>query len=614
MRLKFALTLLFILMTGFLAAQTDIGPNTITTSNRLHGITASELAYEQNKVSINVPYELYVQLEQARQKEDFTEAERIQGEIEKYTPGIFKTQNNQSNGMTAVGPPSVPPFSPDWVSNDILIRAGKVGGYYSTDGNRRTIDLKYGKDGRLYLALCTDSTAGVTHYIYFYRSTNSGLTWTGVGGLQGAGTFSSVSMSVDRKGSVNDSIRISCYYTYGTGGDATDAGLYLFSFRPRLWNDDYRFHTLATPLTGRKYCYVSAVSDGWYYDASAYIGCVAGEYSNNGDSTKTMHLFRTTNWGLAHTGATLNGVYTGYQGDFYPSACFKRSQNVYSDSVYIAVERRFGTSDVDIRIFAATWTPSAPTEINYLTSATGVYRRPSLTVRQTQYSRPRQILVSYVKNGECLYSFSTNDGTTWSVDASLDPHSSDNGFFTCVTSDTLTTNACFAAVFTTSSDSVNVRRGFPGNMSNGELAYKINSVYSSGTTQPVIAIYRSNVLQMADVSYAGSGPTDCWFDAENLPTGIRNPIGSADKYDLEQNFPNPFNPKTSITFSIPKDEFVTLVVYDITGREAAKPVNERLNAGKYIIEFNAQKFSSGVYFYRINAGNFTSVRKMMLVK
>lgn len=85
-------------------------------------------------------------------------------------------------------------------------------------------------------------------------------------------------------------------------------------------------------------------------------------------------------------------------------------------------------------------------------------------------------------------------------------------------------------------------------------------------------------------------------------------------YELWQNFPNPFNPVTKINFSIPKNEFVSLKVYDITGRTVSTIINEYKPAGIYTAEFNAEKLSSGLYFYELKAGDFKSVRKMILIK
>lgn len=85
-------------------------------------------------------------------------------------------------------------------------------------------------------------------------------------------------------------------------------------------------------------------------------------------------------------------------------------------------------------------------------------------------------------------------------------------------------------------------------------------------------------------------------------------------FKLEQNYPNPFNPSTEISFSIPEDLHVTLKVYDLLGREAALLVNEDKTAGNHKITFEASGLSSGIYFYRIKAGNYTEVKRMMLLK
>jgi len=85
-------------------------------------------------------------------------------------------------------------------------------------------------------------------------------------------------------------------------------------------------------------------------------------------------------------------------------------------------------------------------------------------------------------------------------------------------------------------------------------------------------------------------------------------------YTLYQNYPNPFNPSTNIKFEIPKSSFVNLVVYDVLGREIAKLVNEKLNAGSYLIDWNASQYPSGMYFYKLTSGEFSEVKKMVLIK
>ncbi|RCK72084.1 MAG: Cell surface protein [Ignavibacteriae bacterium] len=87
-----------------------------------------------------------------------------------------------------------------------------------------------------------------------------------------------------------------------------------------------------------------------------------------------------------------------------------------------------------------------------------------------------------------------------------------------------------------------------------------------------------------------------------------------DKYLLSQNKPNPFNPVTTISYALPEPGFVTLKVYDVLGRELSTLVNEYREAGYYDISWDASSQPSGVYFYKLQSGNFTSVKKMLLMK
>ena len=85
-------------------------------------------------------------------------------------------------------------------------------------------------------------------------------------------------------------------------------------------------------------------------------------------------------------------------------------------------------------------------------------------------------------------------------------------------------------------------------------------------------------------------------------------------YVLYNNYPNPFNPNTSIEYAIPSNGFVSLIVYNMLGREISKLVNEQKSAGKYKVDFNAENLSSGIYFYKIKSGSFNQVKKMLLLK
>ncbi len=100
----------------------------------------------------------------------------------------------------------------------------------------------------------------------------------------------------------------------------------------------------------------------------------------------------------------------------------------------------------------------------------------------------------------------------------------------------------------------------------------------------------------------------------NLVSVGREPGVVPVKFSLYQNYPNPFNPVTHIKFDLPKDEFVKITLYDMLGREVQVITNEFRKAGSYELRFDAENLSSATYFYRIEAGNFTDTKKMILVK
>ena len=85
-------------------------------------------------------------------------------------------------------------------------------------------------------------------------------------------------------------------------------------------------------------------------------------------------------------------------------------------------------------------------------------------------------------------------------------------------------------------------------------------------------------------------------------------------YTISQNYPNPFNPITKIDFEIPENAKIILSIFDITGRLIATPVNGKKEAGYYSVDFDGSNLSSGVYFYKIEAGKYAAVKKMILLK
>lgn len=102
------------------------------------------------------------------------------------------------------------------------------------------------------------------------------------------------------------------------------------------------------------------------------------------------------------------------------------------------------------------------------------------------------------------------------------------------------------------------------------------------------------------------------FHTANLTTSVR--LIKPARYQITQNYPNPFNPTTNIQFDLPKESFVTLKVYNLLGQELATLVDEKRSAGRYQIQFNGASLPSGIYFYRLTAGDFVPTKKCLLLK
>ncbi|MEO8446217.1 MAG: S8/S53 family peptidase, partial [bacterium] len=101
----------------------------------------------------------------------------------------------------------------------------------------------------------------------------------------------------------------------------------------------------------------------------------------------------------------------------------------------------------------------------------------------------------------------------------------------------------------------------------------------------------------------------------SLTTDVSNNLtGLPETFSLSQNYPNPFNPVTIINYQLPVNSSVKIRIYDVLGKEVMTLVDQKLNAGKYSVEFNGNNLASGAYFYRLEAGEFTDIKRMILLK
>lgn len=214
-------------------------------------------------------------------------------------------------------------------------------------------------------------------------------------------------------------------------------------------------------------------------------------------------------------------------------------------------------------------------------------------------------------NSEIYYKRSQNGGISWNADIRL------------------TNNTAFSGVATTAvfDKALHVvwndeRDG------NYEIYYKLSTDGGNSWGIDTRLTNNPSYSEFAFLTISGRALHLAWRDYRDgnseiyykrNPTG--NPIGIINisseipqQFLLTQNYPNPFNPVTKIEFSVPDSEKIKLTVYDIQGRELEVLADQYLAAGVYKAEWDASMYSSGVYFYRIQAGGFTDLKKMILVK
>ena len=166
-------------------------------------------------------------------------------------------------------------------------------------------------------------------------------------------------------------------------------------------------------------------------------------------------------------------------------------------------------------------------------------------------------------------------------------------------------------------DSINVNSGAyivlaPYPSSGGTWSWSGCNV-SGSSRQQAFAAKQSCIITATYTNSCGSVSTQNFYLTVNT-TGVEKEGSAKIKFDLSQNFPNPFNPGTEIKYSIPQSGLITIKVFNLLGTEVAVLVNKEETAGEHTAEFDASNLPSGVYLYRIQSGNYSLTKKMILLK
>lgn len=138
-----------------------------------------------------------------------------------------------------------------------------------------------------------------------------------------------------------------------------------------------------------------------------------------------------------------------------------------------------------------------------------------------------------------------------------------------------------------------------GSIGVGNNAFRVGAVAANAASREIYVLATNVALS------AYSLPMDVSVDRDS---------DMAINFVLNQNYPNPFNPSTNISFELPTSQFVTLNVYNMLGQQVASIINENVSAGSHTVQFNATDLSSGIYIYRLQAGDFVQTKRMSLIK
>ncbi len=493
---------------------------------------------------------------------------------------------------------------PDWGSS-VKIFNGNVGS--SVPGNpnpfNRMLKIQTDTMGVLFVGFLSNTR----DTLYYYRTTNKGLNWTMIQAIYSGSSYRYQSFDF----AVTDTIggfKIGMVVSLVTVGSNYDGAVHYADMK----TDGTEFTPSAVflPPSGRGVIGPVICTDGYSYSPDFTYWFVAAQ---NCDASTGVTSFvpcaYTPDWGLTWVHDTARSSYNDYELDI----------DYKGDTIYVLLTNNLTTTNENLRLRylkLANW----GTNVSWSQYNPAGESFPEFNGCLAVNRKTSAMVVTYTtnesSNNNIKYSY-TADGNTW-VAHNILSNQGNNETKSYVYSSPQQAGK-FDVIFCSSGgtlDSIiyvnttNITSGFTNrtivtqsNLATNQIAPCVTSYMYNGTSEGV------------GVIYSGDGPTDVWYNGSDILTGWQKiSVEIPSDFILSQNYPNPFNPITKISFDLPKDEYVTLKVYDMTGKEVGSLINGNLNAGKYKVVFDAKQLTSGIYFYRIMAGNFSDVKKMILIK
>lgn len=503
---------------------------------------------------------------------------------------------------------NIPAYETDWNSGgDNVISPGGISSPTSGNptANNRMIRMTADSNGVLFVAFIEQGR----DTLIFYSSTDQGMHWTQInrvtagGGLKYQGFDIAVTDTNGGTGS-----KIGMVVSIVPTGDNYNGTVYYAD----MLSDGTGFapSLVEAPVGGYGRISPCIVTDGWNWSPGSTYWYVAYQSANTGSGVTTAAICALTpNWGSTWQYDTARATFNDYELDI--------NYNFGADSIYVLLTNNLTTTNPNLRL---RWTALG----NWGTNVSWKQFNPATTgdpefdgqfaVNRGNNNAVVTYTVTSGATNNVNYSYALTGYVPWSTGNPIVNQANDverASIFSLPQQD-----GSFRVAFVSqgaSFDTVIYYNTFSVGSGFGARQV-VNQNDATPSLKPVIAagFYPS---AFATIVFAGFGPTGLYADGSAIVTEI-TPVGNnvPEAYKLGQNYPNPFNPSTTISFSIPKNQIVTLKVYDILGKEVATLVNSELNAGQYNVNLNATNLGSGIYFYTIKAGDFTETKKMMLVK
>ncbi len=519
----------------------------------------------------------------------------------------------QNNILNACGPLVEPPFVSDWGNFNTRVSASSVysGGTNTSMGeNPKTLRLRSDSLGSLYCAFIKSTRDS----LILCKSSNSGQNWIVI--QRFSATAPAVFHSFDFYATDSANVtKLGFAVSIVSSAVTTDGQLYF-----ALCNGDgsnVRISQIQATPGGRGLINPAIMSDGSQHPGDMTYWYVT--YSSYSPSTPTANdalAAITPNWGTSWTYAVARNTFNDYDLDIdyvtYPTG----------DSVYVILANNLTLTNANLRvrkISLAAFGTGAWSQVNPAGSAAPEYGSQLSVNRATG-----QIVCTFtsVQSGiETIgYNYTTPGGASFNTTSYGFIANQPNATVFPMLSINPYDNIFRVAYLGKGGTRDTIKYASSTDPSAGFTRFAGNINYQS--TGPSIDV-APDVTGVKTISSVGGivfttvGNAGSYYHGENFPlVGISNNNGTPDGFSLSQNYPNPFNPSTNIKYNIPVSGFVTLKVYNILGNEVANLVNTNQTAGEYSIDFNTSSLnlSSGVYFYKLTAGEFTDVKKMSLIK